>query len=1026
MPKTGAHLTLLVARASHHLLSHGREFIRRHHGRLLIVSGSAWGNNDVLYNSVDTVRLGAYRFTLKQLARETARSSLAKRGIAIAERITLEAILAQLIDEARPSLTYFRSVADTPHFCTALYNTLNELRCEAVTPPDLAAAQRGGKDLARLLTKYQAALQQRGLADEHDVLREATRIVNDRTHTLATLPLLLNSISCQDQDDRQFMTAVIKQSAEVLALAPDHEAARMESLLGVEKKTVPENVDTCLASIQRYLFTGELAPQRAPDASFELFAAAAESLECAEIARRILALTATGVSFDRIGILLRAPQTYIPVLEEACEKAGIETYIAHGARKPHTAGRALLALLEFARENYPASRFFEYLSLHEVPDGDDSAPPLPIFWEQIVNNAAVIGGRDRWTTRLTALRDGIAAKITPDTDPDDEERSRRHIATIEDLQARVLRIIDLLDRAPEGEDWGIWLAWLEELTAVGIRDRTDITLLLEQLGPLAGIQRVTLDDVVRTLRPHLRTLPKYRREYRYGRVFIGALAEGAGMTFDTVFVPGLAEGSFPRQIVGDPLLLNDERALVATHLQHTDDTQERELLQGALTACAKHFYASWSQMDLQSGRHRVPSLYPFELTRAAGRHYGEPRELETEARNRVQTRAAWPAPAKPQPAIDSAEFDLAMLQPPRTRTATMSALAYLQRVEAPIHRSLQARYRRWDMPKWTADDGFSRFDEPPILAAFGLTERPYSASALEDYSTCPYRFYLRNIIRLRPIDRPAPVWRIDRSLRGDMFHRCASRLTQRCLIGGKTRSLDEQLALLEEVISEVEQEFRATAAPAAEAVWATDIKRLRNDLRGLVRQQAADTVWSPIAAELGFGLAPAPYRDAASTATPLTTARGYQLVGSVDLVERRQDNHLRVVDYKTSRFERREYYDDKGVRRLKGGTQLQPLLYSLAINRVFNTAVVQGTLSFATIKGRYETVSIPYAATTEAELDTILRYIDEAITGGFLPAAPLPDACEKCDYRSVCGPYEQQRTSRKKESEDLSSLRSIR
>jgi hypothetical protein len=45
-----------------------------------------------------------------------------------------------------------------------------------------------------------------------------------------------------------------------------------------------------------------------------------------------------------------------------------------------------------------------------------------------------------------------------------------------------------------------------------------------------------------------------------------------------------------------------------------------------------------------------------------------------------------------------------------------------------------------------------------------------------------------------------------------------------------------------------------------------------------------------------------------------------------------------------------------------------------------------------------------------------------------LPAAPGPEACDSCDYRPVCGPYEEQRTARKQSSslQSLITLRSIR
>ncbi len=43
----------------------------------------------------------------------------------------------------------------------------------------------------------------------------------------------------------------------------------------------------------------------------------------------------------------------------------------------------------------------------------------------------------------------------------------------------------------------------------------------------------------------------------------------------------------------------------------------------------------------------------------------------------------------------------------------------------------------------------------------------------------------------------------------------------------------------------------------------------------------------------------------------------------------------------------------------------------------------------------------------------MLQTISNAIEEGFLPAAPQAGACALCDYRPVCGPYEEQRAKRK-------------
>jgi ATP-dependent helicase/nuclease subunit B len=41
--------------------------------------------------------------------------------------------------------------------------------------------------------------------------------------------------------------------------------------------------------------------------------------------------------------------------------------------------------------------------------------------------------------------------------------------------------------------------------------------------------------------------------------------------------------------------------------------------------------------------------------------------------------------------------------------------------------------------------------------------------------------------------------------------------------------------------------------------------------------------------------------------------------------------------------------------------------------------------------------------------------VGDALEAGFLPAAPVHRGCEWCDYRPVCGPYEEVRTAKKKQ-----------
>ena len=121
--------------------------------------------------------------------------------------------------------------------------------------------------------------------------------------------------------------------------------------------------DSSLARLGFYLFSETTPPEGEPDDEVVFFSAPGEERESVEIARRILAEAKKGIPFDRMAVLLRAPETYAALMEAALGRAGIPAYFARGSRRPDPSGRALLALLACAAEGLSAHRFAEYLSL---------------------------------------------------------------------------------------------------------------------------------------------------------------------------------------------------------------------------------------------------------------------------------------------------------------------------------------------------------------------------------------------------------------------------------------------------------------------------------------------------------------------------------------------------------------------------------------------------------------------------------------------------------------------------------------
>ena len=97
----------------------------------------------------------------------------------------------------------------------------------------------------------------------------------------------------------------------------------------------------------------------------------------------------------------------------------------------------------------------------------------------------------------------------------------------------------------------------------------------------------------------------------------------------------------------------------------------------------------------------------------------------------------------------------------------------------------------------------------------------------------------------------------------------------------------------------------------------------------------------------------------------------------------------------------------------------------MAAEQTLGEAVVTGRLHYATLRSNYREIDIPLTDFTRGIAQKALGIIDESLRKGFLPAAPRKDACAKCDYRVVCGPYEEERSGRKSKPE-LKDLRELR
>lgn len=1081
-------LTAIVFPSAAARLDAARERLRDLEPPLLLIAPTRSAADEFAF-SIAAERgatFGITRSSIAELVARLALPALARKGLTPSAPLSDEAVSARVADDLRKkdALDYFAPVAHMPGFPRALSRTLGELRMAAVDPARLTG-HAANADLSALLAKAIEERQRVGAVDYATMLATATAELKANPQLLADKRVVLLDVAIGSPSEAAFLAAVIASARSAMATIPSGDAQTLAAL-GSPAVHRGTQAPRALQRLQQFLFADDTPPEGTSDDSVVLFSAPGEGREAVEIARRLLDEAARGVPFDQMAILLRAPQTYLGVLEHALDRAGIPAWFHRGTRRPDPAGRALLALLACADEELSARRFAEYVSLGQVPltaagNADVWSPPAddiveamlpledraedvqpeeeaqaqaargetehdlagtlraPWRWEDLIVEAAVIGRLDRWQRRLKGLEHEYDRRVR-EAGSEDPDASRVRALSRDREQLRALRafaepILGEMADWPSSQSWGHWLAALERLAPRVIAKPERVLRMLRELAPLSAIGPVSLREVRDVLTPRLSTLTHEPPRRRHGRVFIGTPGAARGRSFRVVFVPGLAERMFPQKIREDALLPDHRRHAADSGLatQQRRAADERLQLTLAVGAAAEKLYLSFPRIELNESRPRVPSFYVLDVIRAIEGRIPPAQGIVERALQSGGAALARPAPHDPATAIDDFEHDLS------TMAALLASKAenvkgrarYLYELSPELQRSLTSRWLRWHRRQWEPADGIVRSAEATqaALASQRLTARPYSLTALQRYAACPYQFLLAAVYRLAPLEAPTPLQKMDPLTRGDLFHQMQASVLRRLQADGllplsvdKLPDAQQRLTL---AIREVHDREYDRLSPAIDRVWQDEIGVITQDLRIWLEKLAEEGAqWTPERFEFAFGLADTEGRDPHSTPEPALVDGRFKLRGSIDMIERHQSTgFLRVTDHKTGKNRTKA-----GQTVVDGGRVLQPVIYGLALKALFpNDTVFSGRLFFCTTAGGFTPYEIPLMGEAPRRGLEVLEIVDRAIETGSLAARPAPDACKWCDFQVVCGGDEEHRTRRKdaRRFADLDALRKM-
>jgi len=480
-----------------------------------------------------------------------------------------------------------------------------------------------------------------------------------------------------------------------------------------------------------------------------------------------------------------------------------------------------------------------------------------------------------------------------------------------------------------------------------------------------------------------------------------------------VFVLGMNEGVFPQLPAKNSLVSDRERAaLTELGLQMQDSAaqqlaMERMVVYRTMTAAREQLQISWA-LRTSSGDELAPSPVLRQLR---------------EDFPGVPVEDAAFAPPEDKLHGHSAAFALLCEEQPK-RSALYAALhGYFS-----AHEGYASRLAALDRTACEQPDRLRIADAATATALFGGVNY-LSPSRVESYARCPFAYYCGYGLKVRARET------VDYNplLRGDILHRLYERLfTQHSCDALLAMTTEQRAGLVNGALDDYAAEHFAAELPAR-------VTYLFNRLRGIATSvfermvmQFHASAFRPVACELR--IAPdspvQPYRVQLSDGSTL------RLGGTADRVDCATfdgQRVFRVVDYKTGG---REF----SLSDVSHGLSLQMPLYLLALQQngyadaqpagVIYQLAKDPPLNCAT-RGRsaeeiarekflaskpagfvLEDSENPHKlpvmshkdlARVRKEIDRVLGEIAHNLRQGEVPALPTKDACDWCEYQSVCG-----------------------
>jgi ATP-dependent helicase/nuclease subunit B len=971
-----------------------------------------------------------------------------------------------LADVARKHPGYFAPVADTPGFGEALFRLVRELRGAGYDLSDLRPLLDGATDapekagsLAEILAEFET--RRSGFYGPDDALLAAEPARLDGLALLVwgmldlppALERLLQGIAERMPVDVHLPDVPAGADAPLTELR-----RRLIDSGGAEQHVDdPREGTSTLDQVRTAMFTPPAKPAITADGTLRLVSGPDPSREVRAAARACLDWARDGVPFWDMAVAYRHGEAYLPLAEAVFVEAGIPVYLHEGsplAERP--IGRQTLALLALFDSDLSRQAVMDFLTDAKLPDAlhQEYGGISTSRWDSLSREAGIVKGPEQWQRRLDAIRDRFGSEngAVPEWVKQRSEDASRLARFIAELDRR------LHDR-PSRATWATHLDYLQGLLARYVDGAEEVVVALRGLERFTALEaEVDFDwflDVVEGAIGTLRSedvIDSRPGAFAARGVNIVAVNSLVGIEFARVWILGATERAFPPPVRQDPILLDDERETISRRApaplapRSARGSEEALIFTLACQSARDRLIVSYARRATGESRPRLPSVFFREL---ASQLEGERVSaddaplLDRDDVERIPGDAIG-APIPPghgndSPAVSAAAAS-AVSEPERDRTYLQArvtrtlAVATFERAQPSFARALQAVRARF-AERYSAWDGALGPDAQAAIAALLPADQPLSATSLESYATCPQRFLLERLLRIRAVEEPEQVVRIDALSRGSVIHRIFERFYEEWRGKGPAPLAPEADQRMRVIAGEECDAARDRGETGYPAMWEADRVELIEDcVRWLEheRQDELTRALPMVAVEARFGQRMTGEKQGSLSQTEpieIELASGaLALHGRIDRVNwDAKRSRFRVVDYKSGR----RYAERSGE--LQGGRMLQLPLYVLAAAKLLGIDPSAGAAAYVypTRKGEFRVVDWKpeELAARHAEVLALLDAIVTSARRGNFLIAPSDGACAYCPFNGICqgarGDYAKPKATDERLAQLATDIRSI-